>query len=79
MFDFVYEHDNWDWPRFQRFLPPSGLMSITAVKPPRAGDGNVVPIWKYSSSGRFTIKSAYGHISANELYVRDAKWMKVWI
>ena len=57
--DFFVEGLEWDWSKFQHLLPEDVVHLIEAIMPPGESHGEDEAFWGPSSSGKFSIKSAY--------------------
>ncbi|KAJ8758607.1 hypothetical protein K2173_000328 [Erythroxylum novogranatense] len=59
--DYYADRDRgWIWEYFQHILPISSLLQIAAIPTPSNDRGADLPIWRLTSKGNFSIKSAYG-------------------
>ena len=59
VYEYVDHNGQWDCPKFQHLLPASALACIASINPLHVNHGDDVPYWLHSSSGKFTVKSAF--------------------
>ncbi|KAF2309476.1 hypothetical protein GH714_003123 [Hevea brasiliensis] len=50
---------SWNWSRFSAYLPFSIITCIAAVLPPSPFQGPDFVVWRFSSSGLFSLKTGY--------------------
>ena len=62
---------NWKWEEFAHLLPVQTLMGIVGYIPPRQDADADSMIWKQSSDGKFTVKTAYLAGEEGETVNRD--------
>ena len=75
--DYFVGSDGWDWSKFQHLLPSEVLDLIVAIMPPDNAQGKDECYWGPSSSGTFSIKSAYAGLGAENSRAA-LPWMRVW-
>lgn len=78
---FVTPSGSWNWSLFYSLLPHHVLRKIAAIKPPESDSTSDQFYWAFSSSGSFTVRSAYQHLyhnSLNSLNVQDSNWNLIW-
>lgn len=68
----------WDWNRFESKVPCSVLYQIAACHVTIQGRGDDICFWNGSSSGNFSVKSAYKQIMEEEGEVSGDDWRVVW-
>lgn len=75
--DCLDERGRWEWSLFEHLLPSPVLMAIQRVKvhDSRSADW---PIWRWSSDGRFTVKSAYSFLTKEFHSVGKGPWKLIW-
>jgi hypothetical protein len=76
----VGRNNTWKWEDFAHLLPIRVVMVIASHPVPSTMMGTNNMYWKASSSGQFTIKTAYKHQADNELHgtLGDPTWRMVW-
>ncbi|XP_061361919.1 uncharacterized protein LOC133305695, partial [Gastrolobium bilobum] len=69
---------SWDWIKLSPLLPNEILDAIGSLNPPSEFEGQDRVIWTSSSSGLFTIKSAYDYLSRSDYVAGSSRWDLVW-
>ncbi|KAJ8767189.1 hypothetical protein K2173_013586 [Erythroxylum novogranatense] len=77
--DYYADRDRgWIWEYFQHILPMSSLLHIAAIPTPSDDRGADLPIWRLTSNGNFSIKSAYGLLTRDCTQEEKDIWRVVW-
>ncbi|XP_061366310.1 uncharacterized protein LOC133309544 [Gastrolobium bilobum] len=76
----VNQDGEWDWGKFNIFLPKEVCEAIAKMESPKEGDEEDKIFWKPSSNGLFTVKSAYQFIKkdAPAMQHQDSHWDLAW-
>uniref|UniRef100_A0A6N2N1I9 Reverse transcriptase zinc-binding domain-containing protein n=1 Tax=Salix viminalis TaxID=40686 RepID=A0A6N2N1I9_SALVM len=69
---------NWKWEEFAHLLPMQTLMGIVGYIPPRQDADADSMIWKQTSDGKFTVKTAYLAGEEGDNVHRDPVWKIIW-
>ncbi|XP_050216415.1 uncharacterized protein LOC126667478 [Mercurialis annua] len=74
----VVSINSWNWDYISQLVPYSVLLHLAAIKPPAQHEGTDQPYWGLTSSGLFSVKSAY-IVQDNDIWEEDnSKWRAVW-
>ncbi|KAJ8762621.1 hypothetical protein K2173_008060 [Erythroxylum novogranatense] len=77
--DYYADRDRgWIWEYFQHSLPMSSLLQIAAIPTPSNDRGADLPIWRLTSNGNFSIKSAYDLLTKDFTQEEKDIWKVVW-
>ncbi|CAN1792527.1 Putative ribonuclease H protein At1g65750 [Linum perenne] len=76
--DFVIGDEGWDLEKLNKLLPSDIVEQVVGRSPPRDDLGPDIWVWGYNHDGRFTVKSAYNMITAQNAPRTGINWDKVW-
>ncbi|XP_028776836.1 uncharacterized protein LOC114733531 [Neltuma alba] len=76
--DLLTVSGGWDLSSVQELLPPNVLSAIRKVHPTVRGNVSDTPLWRWSSSGSFTLKSAYKQLNEGSLQHQPGPWRRIW-
>ncbi|KAJ1419777.1 Reverse transcriptase zinc-binding domain [Sesbania bispinosa] len=70
----------WNWSMFSDFISADGLAALASTKPPEENADPDCLAWKFSSSGEFSLKSAFNHLMglSDSNYIADHVFKKIW-
>ncbi|XP_061340875.1 myrcene synthase, chloroplastic-like [Gastrolobium bilobum] len=68
----------WQWSKFNSFLSNEAVDAIAKVMPPSEGAGTDKVVWNLSSTGIFSIKTAYISLSRQFDYDDSRNWCLAW-
>ncbi|XP_061367828.1 uncharacterized protein LOC133310843 [Gastrolobium bilobum] len=76
----VTQNGGWDWDKFNRYLSTEVCEVIADIEVPKVDDGTDKVIWRPSSNGLFSVRSAYQFIrdEAANLPNQDNLWDCAW-
>lgn len=77
--NYVTLSGEWNWDMLKHLLLQDVLLHIAAILPPQQNQDDDFILWNVSSSGKFSIKSAYKSLNPTPTLSMDAKWLKVWL
>ena len=76
--DFFVDSSGLAWDMFERFVPAEVASIIAATSPPRAMEEDDVAFWGPSSTGDFTVKTAYDSLARVPESVSYLPWARIW-
>lgn len=76
--DFFVDSSGWAWDMFERFIPAEVASIIAATAPPSAMEEDDVAFWGPSSTGDFTVKTAYGSLARVHKPISYLPWERIW-
>lgn len=68
----------WNFSLLNRHLHPEVIRQIALVQPPNPSGDDDVLVWRPSSDGNFSIKSAYKAMVSQKDQANDSIWFKIW-
>ncbi|KAK9115221.1 hypothetical protein Syun_022018 [Stephania yunnanensis] len=74
---YVTTEGNWEWSKFQEYLPAEILLKIASTHPPCHNLGDDGVYWRKSPSGYFSVSSAYREILQHTT-VKNKAWKLIW-
>ena len=69
---------DWDWSKFEPFLPADIVLHVQAVLPPSTDAEDDCPFWAPSSSGNFSVRTAYASLQVSVDNDRRLPWARLW-
>ena len=74
------EDSKWAWHRFEHLIPTEivNLIAATMPMPPDITQGEDVAFWGPSSTGNFSLKTAYDNIMGSPWSGEFLPWKSVW-
>lgn len=76
--DFCKPNEGWNLDLIRRYLHPNIINHIALVQPPNTQSTEDTLIWRSSSNGNFSIKSAYIAIENQKAQEHNNLWSKIW-
>ncbi|XP_061358638.1 uncharacterized protein LOC133302833 [Gastrolobium bilobum] len=76
--DCVNQAGFWQWPKFNKFLNDEVMEAISNIQPPSVNAGADKVCWDLSSTGTFSIKSAYKSLNSSLVYDDNRNWALAW-
>ena len=76
--EFTNVHVDWNWSRFEHWLPNFILMKIASVMPLVSHLGYDKIYWCFDPKGMFTVRSAYDSFCHQNLADHDKTWNLPW-
>ncbi|KAK9139396.1 hypothetical protein Scep_009077 [Stephania cephalantha] len=74
---YVTPEGNWEWSKFQEYLPAEILLKIASTHPPCHNLGDDGVYWRKSPSGHFSVSSAYREIMQHTT-IKNKAWKLIW-
>lgn len=72
------EDGSWNLDPFRFWLSEDVIQAIKGIPPPHCSKGPDRIAWSHTSSGAFTVKSAYKVLNEGAWNSKDEKWKIVW-